>query len=83
MGAAVSSAFVCEICCLTPLCSNLLFTLLKPPWLMLHISQEESVPVSLFSFLRMGWVLLTVGLPDGPLSPGMLSDDREQKKTSF
>lgn len=46
-----------------------------------HISLEESASVSVFSFLRMGWVPLTVGLPDGPLSPGMLSDDHEQKKT--
>lgn len=83
MGAAVSSASVCEICCLTSLYLNLPFTLLEPPWLMPHISQEESVSVSLFSYLIMGWVPPTVGLPDGPLSLGMLSDDHEQKKTSF
>lgn len=73
---------VSEICCLTSLCLNLPLTLLEPPWLIPLNSQEESVSVSLF-FLIMGWGPLTVGLPDGPLSLGMLSDDHEQKKTSF
>jgi hypothetical protein len=49
MGASVSSAFVSEICCLTSLCWNLPFTLVKPPWRMSYISQEESV--FCFSFL--------------------------------
>lgn len=81
MGATVSSAFVCEIRCLSPLYLNLPFTLLEPQWLMPPVSQEEPVSASLFSLLRMGWAILTVGAARWPLELGMLSDNHEQKKT--